>query len=456
MKAICSQYLNYQKNYGGERMNSVLIAILIMVVLSLCKLNVILALFIGAIAGGLIAGMNLNEVITVFTGGIVQGSEIALSYALLGGFAALIAYSGITDVLVDKILSILQRSQTKKARVIAKISIVLALLIIAMMSQNLVPVHIAFIPILIPPLISLFNELEIDRRLLAIVLTFGLTFTYAIVPFGYGQIFQNTIVKSFSNAGVEISFQDVAPNMLIPASGFIFGLIIATWYFRKSRKYIDKESELATKKIRVSASTIVTAIIAIIVTFTVQFYTDSMIFGALGGIMIFFLSFRFKWSELDTELVNGIKIMAYIGMVMLAANGFAGVINETGDVTPLVNSISDILGDNKAFIVLGMMIVGLVVTMGIGSSFATLPIIAAIFVPMGAELGLSMSAIIAIVGTAGVLGDAGSPASDSTLGPTAGLNVDGQHDHIWDTCVPTFIFLNIPVVITGFIAGMIL
>ncbi|MCK1975763.1 TRAP transporter large permease subunit [Jeotgalicoccus huakuii] len=437
-------------------MNSVLIAILIMVVLSLCKLNVILALFIGAIAGGLIAGMNLNEVITVFTGGIVQGSEIALSYALLGGFAALIAYSGITDVLVDKILSILQRSQTKKARVIAKISIVLALLIIAMMSQNLVPVHIAFIPILIPPLISLFNELEIDRRLLAIVLTFGLTFTYAIVPFGYGQIFQNTIVKSFSNAGVEISFQDVAPNMLIPASGFIFGLIIATWYFRKSRKYIDKESELATKKIRVSASTIVTAIIAIIVTFTVQFYTDSMIFGALGGIMIFFLSFRFKWSELDTELVNGIKIMAYIGMVMLAANGFAGVINETGDVTPLVNSISDILGDNKAFIVLGMMIVGLVVTMGIGSSFATLPIIAAIFVPMGAELGLSMSAIIAIVGTAGVLGDAGSPASDSTLGPTAGLNVDGQHDHIWDTCVPTFIFLNIPVVITGFIAGMIL
>lgn len=437
-------------------MNSVLIAILIMVVLSLCKLNVILALFIGAIAGGLLAGMNLNEVITVFTGGIVEGSEIALSYALLGGFAALIAYSGITDVLVDKILSILQRSQTKKARVIAKISIVLALLIIAMMSQNLVPVHIAFIPILIPPLISLFNELEIDRRLLAVVLTFGLTFTYAVLPFGYGQIFQNTIVKSFSNAGVEINFQDVAPNMLIPASGFIVGLIIAAWYYRKSRQYINKESDLATNKVRVSRGTIITAIIAIIVTFTVQFFTDSMIFGALGGIMIFFLSFRFKWSELDVELVNGIKIMAYIGMVMLAANGFAGVINETGDVTPLVNSISDILGDNKAFIVMGMLIVGLVVTMGIGSSFATLPIIAAIFVPMGAELGLSMPAIIAIVGTAGVLGDAGSPASDSTLGPTAGLNVDGQHDHIWDTCVPTFIFLNIPVVFTGFIAGMIL
>ena len=446
----------HQRFMEERKMNSVLIAILIMVVLSLCKLNVILALFIGALAGGLISGMGVTDVIGVFTGGIVNGAEIALSYALLGGFAALIAYSGITDVMVDKILELLKTSKTKKARVLAKVSLIITLLIISMMSQNLIPVHIAFIPILVPPLISLFNELELDRRLIAVVITFGLTFTYAVLPFGYGQIFQNTIVTSFQNAGVEINFQDVAPNMIIPALGFVVGLILAVFYFRKPRKYLNKENDLATSTVRVSKSTILTALVAIVVTFTVQFFTDSMIFGALGGIMIFFLSFRFKWSDLDVELVNGIKIMAYIGMVMLAANGFASVITETGDVLPLVNSITDVLGDNKAFIVMGMLIVGLVVTMGIGSSFATLPIIAAIFVPMGAELGLSMSAIIAIVGTAGVLGDAGSPASDSTLGPTAGLNVDGQHDHIWDTCVPTFIFLNIPVVITGFIAGMIL
>ena len=437
-------------------MNSVLIAILVMVILSLCRLNVILALFIGALAGGLVSGMGVDEVISVFTGGIVNGAEIALSYALLGGFAALIAYSGITDVMVDKILSLLNSSKTAKARVIAKVSIIVTLLVISMISQNLIPVHISFIPILIPPLISLFNELQLDRRLLAIIMTFGLTFTYAVLPFGYGQIFQNTIVTSFQSAGVTIEFGDVAPNMIIPALGFVAGLIIAFFYFRKPRKYLNKDSELSAEKMKVSTKTIVTATIAIIVTFTVQFFTDSMIFGALGGIMVFFLSLQFKWADLDRELVNGIKIMAYIGMVMLAANGFAGVITSTEDVLPLVTGISDVLGNNKALIVMGMLAVGLVVTMGIGSSFATLPIIGAIFVPMGAELGLSMAAIIAIVGTAGVLGDAGSPASDSTLGPTAGLNVDGQHDHIWDTCVPTFIFLNIPVLITGFIAGMIL
>lgn len=103
-----------------------------------------------------------------------------------------------------------------------------------------------------------------------------------------------------------------------------------------------------------------------------------------------------------------------------------------------------------------MLIVGLFVTMGIGSSFSTIPIIAAIFVPLSVEFGFSTMAIIALIGTAGALGDAGSPASDSTLGPTAGLNVDGQHNHIWDTVVPTFIHYNIPLVLFGWIAVMFL
>ena len=91
-----------------------------------------------------------------------------------------------------------------------------------------------------------------------------------------------------------------------------------------------------------------------------------------------------------------------------------------------------------------MLLVGLLVTMGIGSSFSTVPILAAIFVPLCVQLGFSPIAIVCIVGTAGALGDAGSPASDSTLGPTSGLNIDGQHHHIWDTVVPTFLHYNLP------------
>ncbi|MCG1010462.1 sodium:proton antiporter [Salinicoccus sp. ID82-1] len=436
-------------------MNAVVIAVLIMIVLSLLRLNVVLALFIGALAGGLVAGMGYGEVIGVFTEGITGGAEIALSYALLGGFAALIAYSGITEVLVTFIIRTLKKEQSKKARIIAKVSIIAALLAISIMSQNLIPIHIAFIPILIPPLLSLMNELGFDRRLIAVVLTFGLTFPYVLFPIGFGQIFQNTIVSGFESAGTDIAFGQVAPALVLPASGFVVGLILALVYYRKQRIYETKTFGSANET-EASMKTIAIALVAIAATFGVQILTDSMIFGALAGIMVFFLSFQFKWSRLDNELVDGIRVMAYIGIVMLAANGFAAVISETGHVGPLVDGIAETLSGQKVLIVGSMLLVGLIVTMGIGSSFATIPIIASIFIPMGMELELSIPAIIAIIGTAGALGDAGSPASDSTLGPTAGLSADGQHDHIWDTCVPTFIFLNIPVLIAGFFAGLIL
>ena len=42
----------------------------------------------------------------------------------------------------------------------------------------------------------------------------------------------------------------------------------------------------------------------------------------------------------------------------------------------------------------------------------------------------------------GVVGDVCSPASDGTLGPTSGLNPDGQHDHIWDSTVPAVLVFS--------------
>lgn len=129
---------------------------------------------------------------------------------------------------------------------------------------------------------------------------------------------------------------------------------------------------------------------------------------------------------------------------------------ETGAVEALVNSSVELIGGSKLIGAFVMLLIGLVVTMGIGTSFGTVPIIATFYVPLCMQLGFSPAATICLVGVAGALGDAGSPASDSTLGPTSGLNADGQHDHIWDTCVPTFLHYNIPLIIFGTIAAMIL
>ncbi|MFB3190335.1 sodium:proton antiporter, partial [Staphylococcus pseudintermedius] len=140
-------------------MNAVLIAVVIMIVLCLCRLNVVISLFISALIGGWIAGLPFDKTITTFTENIVDGAEVALSYALLGGFAALISYSGITDYLVRKVILSIRAEETKVSRIKVKVLIIVSLLLLSIMSQNVIPVHIAFIPIVIPPLLSLFNEL---------------------------------------------------------------------------------------------------------------------------------------------------------------------------------------------------------------------------------------------------------------------------------------------------------
>lgn len=149
-------------------------------------------------------------------------------------------------------------------------------------------------------------------------------------------------------------------------------------------------------------------------------------------------------------------MMGMIAFIMLVASGYATVLQETGGIEQLVEQAISMVGTSSFLIATTMLVVGLFITMGIGTSFGTIPILAALYVPICAAAGLSPLATAALIGTAGALGDAGSPASDSTLGPTAGLNADGRHNHIWDTCVPTFLHYNIPLFICGVIAAVIL
>ncbi|RSD27530.1 Na+/H+ antiporter family protein [Mesobacillus subterraneus] len=437
-------------------MNAVVVAVLAMLVLSLLRVNVVLALIAGALIGGLTGGLSIEKTIEVFSGGLGGSAEVALSYALLGGFAVAISKTGLPNLLVDWIINLIGKKGESKAKTYSKAIIIILILMMSIFSQNLIPIHIAFIPILIPPLLIIFNELKIDRRLIAAVLTFGLTAPYILLPVGFGKIFHEILATNMSDSGMEINLGDIPTAMLLPVAGLVLGLLIAIFVsYRKPREYQDHQI-VQVEKNEYSKLGIIFSFIAIIAALAAQIIFDSMIIGALAGILVVYASGAIKWREADNLLTEGMKMMAFIGFVMLAAFGFAEVLKETGHVDTLVAQAADAIGNNKALGALMMLIVGLLVTMGIGSSFSTIPIIATIFVPLSLQLGFSPMATIAIVGTAAALGDAGSPASDSTLGPTAGLNADSQHNHIWDTVVPTFVHYNIPLIIFGWIAAMVL
>lgn len=68
-----------------------------------------------------------------------------------------------------------------------------------------------------------------------------------------------------------------------------------------------------------------------------------------------------------------------------------------------------------------MLVVGLFITMGIGTSFGTIPIIAVFYVPLCAKLGFSIESTILLIGIAAALGDAGSRLAIAPWGLLAGL-----------------------------------
>lgn len=428
----------------------VIVSVIVMTVLCLFKLNVIIALIISALVAGVMSGMSLTDSMSTLIAGMSGNAETALSYILLGALAVAINQSGIANRLVVKLSNLL-----KGKRAI----FVLLIAFISSFSQNLIPVHIAFIPILIPPLLGVMNRLKIDRRAVACALTFGVKAPYVMLPVGFGLIFHNIIRDALIDNGMEVATNMVWKSMLLPGIGMIIGLFLAVLFtYRKPREYKDVNIDEGAVTVENSKMTReeIGVLIGAIIAFVVQIITESLPIGILTALLVMLLFGSFKFKDIDKLVEGGIGMMGFIAFVMLVASGYGNVLRETGAVEALVNSSVELIGGSKLIGAFIMLLIGLVVTMGIGTSFGTVPIIATFYVPLCMQLGFSPAATICLVGVAGALGDAGSPASDSTLGPTSGLNADGQHDHIWDTCVPTFLHYNIPLIIFGTIGAMIL
>ena len=459
-------------------MFAILAAITVMFGLSMARVPVVFALVIGAVTGGLLAGLGLQGTLDAFNDGLGGGAKIALAYGILGAFALALARSGLPDLLAYKLIKMLKGDATggslKKVKYLMYFTVALA----AVFSQNLIPVHIAFIPVLIPPLLSVFNHLNLDRRAVACLLTFGLVATYMCVPVGFGAIFLNDILAHNINTfgaphGFSITNEQIPGAMVIPVVGMFVGLLIALFYsYRKPRHYQEIELEKPAQSIsselgvesnqtdagapQIAKFTLYMAGFAILATLSVQLYSDSMILAGLVGVAVLSCAGIFKWKEADDVIITGMRMMALVGFIMIAAQGFAAVIEATNQVPTLVEASVEWIGQSQGLAAFLMLLIGLLITLGIGSSFSTVPILAIIYVPLCIQFGFSPAATIAIIGTAAALGDAGSPASDSTLGPTSGLNMDGQHDHMKDSVIPTFIHFNIPLMIFGWIAAMVL
>lgn len=427
--------------------NPAFVAIICMCVLSLLRLNVMLSMISATLIAGLMGGLGITESFNVMIDGMKGNLNIALSYILLGALAVAIAKSNLIKVALNKLIGLMNYKRSTFCFLIA---------FIACFSQNLVPVHIAFIPILIPPLLHLMNRLELDRRAVACALTFGLQAPYLVLPVGFGLIFQTTILEQLKANGVSTTIEQITGVMWIAGLAMVVGLLVAVLtLYKKPRHYQEKSFNIEDyASLQLNYHDYLT-FIGIVVAFVIQLATDSMPLAAFLALAIILLGRGIKFKETDSLMDDSVKMMAFIAFVMLVASGFGEVLQKVHAIEGLVNAITSVV-QGKLLGAFLMLVVGLFITMGIGTSFGTIPIIAVFYVPLCAKLGFSIESTILLIGIAAALGDAGSPASDSTMGPTCGLNADNQHNHIYDTCVPTFLVYNLPLIVFGVLGALLL
>ena len=428
-------------------LNPVTISVIVLCVLSLLKLNVLLSMLIACVVGGMVGGLDIPTIMGTLTGGFSGNATTALSYVLLGTFATAIATTGLAEILSKKL-----------SRVIGGKKLVLlgAITLIAILSQNLIPVHIAYIPILIPPMLAMMSKMKLDRRAVACCLAFGHKAPYIAIPMGFGLQFMTIIRDNLTENGMPVTINQITSVNWILALSMVVGLLIAVFItYRKPREYKILEadtsaSDAISEKLEYRHYVTMAAAVVVVV---VQIVAQDLALSALAGIMVMIVFGAIKWNQIDEQLAGGVKLMGLIAFVMLVAGGYAEVMKATGGVDALVEAGIHAMGGSKIIAAVVITLIGLLVTMGIGTSFGTVPVLAVLFVPLCANIGFSSSATILLMSAAAALGDAGSPASDTTLGPTSGLSADGQHDHIWDTCVPTFLHFNIPLMIGAIIGA---
>lgn len=460
----------------GYHINAVVLTIVLMVTFCLLQMPVAIALIGAALLGGLHAGLSMQDSLAAFNDNLLVGAQVGLTYVMIGALAVALGRSGLLELLARRLSTALDRDSAATGRGIRALLFVI-LITASLLSQNLVPVHIAFIPILIPPLLGLMNRLQLDRRAIACLLACAMSATYLLLPTGFGAIYLNEILLANVNQvgeplGLTATAAMAPKAMFLPVMGIIAGMLVALLVtYRRPRDYVSTVSDspasdspapeahnvaTAQAPVTLNVGQLIMTLAALGVALLCQLLFDSLLLGALIGFMIISVTGIFRWREQDDVFTQGLRMMAQIAVIITVASGFAGVLSATGEIAPLVSAAAELIGDNRALGAAVMLVVGLFITIGFGDSFASVPILAPIYIPLALALGFSPLATVALLGASAALGDAGSPASTITLGATAGLNADGQHDHIKDSVIPTFLHANVGMLAFAWVAAMVL
>ncbi|MCQ1059817.1 hypothetical protein LRP52_29500 [Photobacterium sp. ZSDE20] len=84
--------------------NSVILAIGLMIAMCLLRMPVAIALIASAMVGAINSGMTTNEAIGAINDNLAAGAQVGMTYVMIGAFAVALGRSGLLDVFANKTL----------------------------------------------------------------------------------------------------------------------------------------------------------------------------------------------------------------------------------------------------------------------------------------------------------------------------------------------------------------
>ncbi|MDR2667507.1 MAG: hypothetical protein LBB38_00475, partial [Puniceicoccales bacterium] len=174
--------------------NPVIVGMVALLLLSALRMHVVIALVSGAVAAGLAGSMSIAQIFYKFHCGLTSGAAIAVNYSLLGAFAYALANSGMAELVRRNMVKNLGEDMCPKLANRLRWRILLIITAISFLCKSLIPVHVAFVPLLIPPLLAPMAQLRMDRRAVACAIVFGLVVSYMTLPLGFGCVFLRNIL----------------------------------------------------------------------------------------------------------------------------------------------------------------------------------------------------------------------------------------------------------------------
>lgn len=441
-----------------------LLPALIAILLAFITKNVIISLFLGALAGVfVITGMQPLDSVTTLIGDYIfvqltdsyNAAVIAL-LVFIGGFVSLMENSGGAIAFARSV------SKFINTRVKAQLATWIGGIVIFFSDIGT--------PLIVGPIFeSTYDKLKISREKLAWILDSTATPVAVLVPFiGWGIYIMGLINQEFTRLDIAESdfsaFMNAWPYFIYPILAVLIVPLVVILKrdfgpmksaekrtFEKEERYWSNSTPLRRPATDTSSENgshpmlIWLPLVVLMVTLFGLLIPQGFPFVAVEGsafrialstaylfasitLIVLMLAFKVKkFKETFDIYTNGMQRMVNVIVIIVLAWAIGTVMEEMGTATYIVQVIDGNV--SLTLVPLLIFIVGAVMAFASGTSWGTFAIMLPMAIPIAAELDISIYICIGAVISAGIFGDHCSPISDSTILSSTGAGSD-HIDHV--------------------------